>query len=145
MAYARPRQERYIKTAKGKAAINRSRTKEQKKLRSTLEGRITLRYRKIKCEWGKYVADWWLKQKPICFMCGPEVIYEKAPSRKNGRQNKNELAIDHDHKYSKKDYRKNPNLEPRGLLCQRHNMAFGQFGENIDEFKRAIKYKRKYG
>ena len=31
MAYARARQERYVKTAKGKAAINRSRKKEQKK------------------------------------------------------------------------------------------------------------------
>ena len=53
MAYARERQERYIKTKKGKEAINRSRKKEQALLRSTLEGRITLRYRKIKCEWGQ--------------------------------------------------------------------------------------------
>ena len=42
MAYARKRQETYVNTAKGKEAINRSRKKEQTKLRSTLEGRITL-------------------------------------------------------------------------------------------------------
>ena len=52
MAYARASQERYVKTAKGKEAINRCRTKEQKKLRSTLEGRIKLKYRKYKCDHG---------------------------------------------------------------------------------------------
>ena len=82
MAYARARQEKYIKTDKGKAAINRSRKKEQKKLRSTSEGREKLKYRKYKCEHGKDVADWWWKQKPICFICGKKVKYEKAPSRK---------------------------------------------------------------
>ena len=137
MAYARARQERYVKTAKGKEAINRSRTKEQKKLRSTLEGRIKLKYRKYKCEHGKDVADWWLKQKPICFICGPKVKYEKAPSRKNGRNNLGELVIDHNHS--------NKNFIPRHLLCQRHNLAYGMFEENIDQLKRAIKYKRKYG
>jgi len=136
MGYTRARQEKYIKTEKGKAAINRSRKKEQKKLRSTSEGRITLRYRKIKCEHGKDVADWWLKQKAMCYICGPKVIYEKAPSRKNGRRNSDELVIDHDH--SKKKF------IPRHLLCQRHNLGFGQFGENIEEFKRAIKYKKKF-
>ena len=137
MAYARARQERYVKTAKGKAAINRSRKKEQKKLRSTSEGRKKLKYRKIKCERGKDVADLWLQQKAICYICGPKVIYEKAPSRKNGRKNSAELVIDHDH--SKKEF------IPRGLLCQRHNLAYGMFKENIEEFNRAIKYKRRYG
>ena len=137
MAYARARQEKYIKTDKGKAAINRSRKKEQKKLRSTSEGRENLKYRKYKCEHGKDVADWWWKQKPICFICGKKVKYEKAPSRKKERSNLNELVIDHNH--SKKKF------IPRHLLCQRHNLAYGMFNENIEELKRAIKYKRKYG
>ena len=136
MAYARARQERYVKTAKGKAAINRSRKKEQKKLRSTSEGREKLRYRKIKCERGKDVADWWLKQKAMCYICGPKVIYEKAPSRKNGRSNLDELVIDHNHS--------NKKFIPRGLLCQRHNLGYGMFNENIEELKRAIKYKKRY-
>ena len=137
MAYARARKEKYIKTAKGKAAINRSRKKEQNKLRSTSEGREKLRYRKIKSRYGENIADWWLKQKAMCYICGPKVIYEKAPSRKNGRKNSAELVIDHDH--SKKEF------IPRGLLCQRHNLAYGMFKENIEEFNRAIKYKRRYG
>ena len=136
MAYAVARQEKYIRTEKGKAAINRSRKKEQKKLRSKEKGRITLRYRKIKCEHGKSVADWWMKQDAICYMCGKDVIYEKAPSRKNGSSHLKELVIDHDH--SKKKF------IPRGLLCQRHNLGFGMFKENIEELKRAIKYKRKF-
>ena len=93
MAYARARQEKYIKTDKGKAAINRSRKKEQKKLRSTSEGREKLKYRKYKCEHGKDVADWWWKQKHICFICGKKVKYEKAPSRKKERSNLNSGAI----------------------------------------------------
>ena len=143
MAYARERQERYIKTKKGKEAINRSRKKEQALLRSTLEGRITLRYRKIKCEWGKGVADWWFKQEPTCFVCGPDILYEKAPTRKKGRSNLAELVIDHDHKYTRKDYRNNSNLLPRGLLCQRHNLALGMVKESADELRRMIAYKEK--
>jgi hypothetical protein len=143
MAYARERQERYIKTKKGKEARNRSAKKEQAKLRSTLEGRITLRYRKIKCEWGKNVADWWLEQEPICPVCGPDILYEKAPTRKKGRNNLNELVIDHNHKYTRKDYRNNFNLLPRGLLCQRHNLALGMVKESTDELRRMIDYKKK--
>ena len=137
MAYARARQERYVKTAKGKAAINRSRKKEQNKLRSTSEGREKLRYRKIKSRYGEKIADWWWEQDPICFMCSDKVKYEKAPSRKNGRRNSAELVIDHNH--SKKEF------IPRGLLCQKHNLAYGMFNENIEELQRAIEYKRRYG
>ena len=143
MGYARERQERYVKSEKGKEAINRSRKKEQAKLRSTLEGRITLRYRRIKCEWGKTVADWWFKQEPTCFVCGPDVLYEKAPTRKKGRSNLTELVIDHDHKYTRKDYRNNLNLLPRGLLCQRHNLGAGMFKERSIELERMIEYLNK--
>jgi len=136
MAYSRARQERYVKTKKGKAAHSRASKKYMEKKRKSLEGRIDIKYVKTKCEHGKEVADWWLKQKSICYMCGPKVIYEKAPTRKNGRSNSDELVIDHDH--SKKKF------IPRGLLCQRHNLGFGMFKENIEELKRAIKYKRKF-
>ena len=50
MVYARERQKRYINTDKGKLAHTRSCVKEQKKLRGTEEGRIILRYRKVKCD-----------------------------------------------------------------------------------------------
>jgi len=136
MAYAVARQEKYIRTEKGKAAHNRSCNKYLKKKRGSLKGRIDLKYNKIKCDHGKSVADWWMKQDPVCYMCGKGVIYEKAPSRKNGRKNSDELVIDHDH--SKKKF------IPRHLLCQRHNLGFGMFKENIEELKRAIKYKRKF-
>ena len=143
MAYARKRQETYVNTVKGKVAINKSRKKEQTKLRSTLEGRITLRYRKVKCEWGKGVADWWLKQEPKCVMCDKDVLYNKAPSRKKGRSNLAELVIDHDHKYTRKDYRNNPELLPRGLICQRHNLTLGMIKENVTELRRMIAYLKK--
>ena len=145
MAYARERQERYIKTKKGKEAINRSRKKEQALLRSTLEGRITLRYRKIKCEWGKGVADWWFKQEPTCFVCGPDILYEKAPTRKKGRSNLAELVIDHDHKYTQKQYKKSKTLLPRGLLCHACNIAYGLTEEKIKTLKNMIAYKKKHG
>ena len=143
MVYARERQERYINTDKGKLAHTRSCVKEQKKLRGTEEGRIILRYRKIKCEWGETVAKWWLKQEPICPVCGPDITYNKAPTRKKGRSNLAELVIDHDHKYTRKDYRNNSNLLPRGLLCQRHNLALGMVKESIKELRRMIAYKEK--
>ena len=122
MTYARARQEKYVNTEKGKEAATRSKLKHQSKLRSTEEGRIKLKYRKVKCEHGKDVADWWLKQKPLCYICGKNVSYEKAPSRKKGRSNLNELVIDHN-----------------------HNLGYGMFQENIEQLQRAIEYKRRYG
>jgi len=140
MVYARARQERYIKTEKGKEAIKRSREKEAATLRASPDGRITLRYRKIKCEWGKTVADWWLKQGTHCPACGPHVLYDKAPTRIKGRSNESELVIDHDHQYTRKDYRNNSDLLPRGILCHRHNLALGMFKERKLELERMIEY-----
>ena len=137
MTYARARQEKYVNTEKGKKAATRSKLKHQSKLRSTEEGRIKLKYRKVKCEHGKDVADWWLKQKPLCYICGKNVLYEKAPSRKKSRSNLDELVIDHNHDVKK--------FTPRHLLCQRHNLGYGMFQENIEQLQRAIEYKRRYG
>ena len=137
MTYARARQEKYVNTKKGKAAATRSKLKHQSKLRSTEEGRIKLKYRKVKFEHGKDVADWWLKQKPLCYICGKNVLYEKAPSRKKSRSNLDELVIDHNHDVKK--------FTPRHLLCQRHNLGYGMFQENIEQLQRAIEYKRRYG
>ena len=140
MAYARERQGRYVNTIKGKEASTRCKKKHQAKLRSTPEGRITLRYRRIKCEWGVTVADWWFKHSSTCFVCGPNILYDKAPTRKKGRSNFTELVIDHHHKYTKKDYKNNLNLLPRGILCQRHNLALGMFKERKLELERMIEY-----
>ena len=89
------------------------------------------------------MANWWLKQEPICTVCGPDITYNKAPTRKKGRSNLAELVIDHDHKYTRKDYRNNSNLLPRGLLCQRHNLALGMVKESTEELRRMIAYKEK--
>ena len=141
MAYANKRQERYVKTKKGKEAINRSRKKEQKKLRSVPEGRVTLRYRRIKSVWGESVANWWLGKEPICEICGT-IFQEKAPKRKNKNQpnfNK-ESVIDHDHQYKKKDFKENPSLLPRGLLCNSCNLLLGHAKDNVQILKSAIRY-----
>lgn len=69
MAYARERQERYVKTEKGKVAHLRSALKYQKEKRSHEEGRMILRLQKIKCRWGQSVADWYKEQKPMCQIC----------------------------------------------------------------------------
>jgi len=145
MVYARARQERYIKTEKGKEAIKRSREKEAAALRASPDGRITLRYRKIKCEWGKTVADWWLKQGTHCPACGPHVLYDKAPTRIKGRSNESELVIDHDHKYTQQQYKKSKTLLPRGLLCHACNIALGLMEEKIKVLKNMIAYIKKHG
>ena len=126
MAYARARQERYINTEKGKAAHLRSVTKEQKKLRSTEEGRMILRLRKIKCRWGKAVADWYEEQEPMCQSCKKSVL--KAPE--NSKDKKNQAVIDHDHKTGKL----------RGLLCHQCNVGIGNFKDSIDTMLNAILY-----
>ena len=126
MAYARARQERYIKTEKGKAAHLRSVIKDQKKKRSTEEGRMILRLRKIKCRWGQAVADWYEEQKPMCKICGK--IVHKAPE--NSKDKKNQAVIDHDHKTG----------ELRGLLCHQCNVGIGNFKDDIDRMLNAILY-----
>ena len=73
MAYARARQERYVKTAKGKAAHLRSVTKNRKKKQQEVGGRLELRLRKIRSERGEVAAVWFEKQKPMCKICGKTV------------------------------------------------------------------------
>ena len=136
MAYARARQERYINTEKGKAAHLRSVLKDQKKKRSTEEGRMVLRLRKIKCRWGQAVADWYEEQEPMCKICGKTVL--KAPE--NSKDKQDQAVIDHDHTYTAKDYRNNPDLKPRGLLCHQCNVGIGNFKDDIDKLMRAILY-----
>ena len=136
MAYARERQERYIKTEKGRLAHLRSCAKEQKKLRATDEGRMILRLRKIKCRWGQSVADWYKEQKPMCQICGKSVL--KAPE--NSQDKQDQAVIDHDHIYTAKDYRNNAELKPRGLLCHQCNVGIGNFKDSIDRMLNAIMY-----
>ena len=136
MAYAVARQERYRNTEKGKAAHLRSCVKEMKKLHSTEEGRLVLRLRKIKCRWGQAVADWYKEQEPMCKICGKNV--NKSPE--NSRDKQDQAVIDHDHCYTEKDYRNNPDLKPRGLLCHQCNVGIGNFKDNIDRMLNAILY-----
>ena len=136
MAYARERQERYVKTEKGKAAHLRSALKYQKEKRSHEEGRMILRLQKIKCRWGQSVADWYKEQKPMCQICDKNVL--KAP--KNSQSKQDQAVIDHDHIYTAKDYRNKPELKPRGLLCHQCNVGLGNFKDSTNRMLNAIMY-----
>ena len=136
MAYKRPRQERYVNTEKGRAAHLRCVKKDRDRLRSTEEGRLVLRLRKIKSTWGQAVADWYEKQKPMCQSCKKSVL--KAPE--NSKDKQDQAVIDHDHTYTAKDYRNNLELKPRGLLCHQCNVGIGNFKDSIDKMLNAILY-----
>ena len=126
MAYARARQERYVKTAKGKAAHLRSVTKDRKKKQQEEGGRLELRLRKIRSERGEAAAVWFEKQKPMCKICGKTV--HKAPE--NSKDKQNQAVIDHDHKTGKL----------RGLLCHQCNVGIGNFKDDINRLMNAILY-----
>ena len=126
MAYARARQERYVKTAKGKVAHLRSCTKDRKKKQQEEGGRLELRLRKIRSERGEAAAVWFEKQKPMCKICGKTV--HKAPE--NSKDKQNQAVIDHDHKTGKL----------RGLLCHQCNVGIGNFKDSIDRLMNAILY-----
>ena len=126
MAYARKRQERYIKTAKGKAAHLRSVTKERKKKQQEVGGRLELRLRKIRSERGEDAAIWFEKQKSMCRICGKTV--HKAPE--NSKDKQDQAVIDHDHKTGKL----------RGLLCHQCNVGLGNFKDSTNRMLNAIMY-----
>ena len=126
MIYAVARQERYVKTAKGKAAHLRSVTKDRKKKQQEVSGRLELRLRKIRSERGEAAAVWFKKQKPMCKICGKTV--HKAPE--NSKDKKNQAVIDHDHKTG----------ELRGLLCHQCNVGIGNFKDDVNILMNAILY-----
>ena len=126
MAYAVARQERYVKTEKGKAAHLRSCTKNRKKNQQKEGGRMELRLRKIRSERGEDAVVWFEKQKSVCKICGKTV--HKAPE--NSKDKKNQAVIDHDQKTG----------ELRGLLCHQCNVGIGNFKDDIDRLMNAILY-----
>lgn len=135
------RNRRYRATKKGRKKHNEVNKKYIDRLKKTEEGRITLKLRKIKAMYNEKTSLWWLKKKPICEICGKK-FKEKAPKRtKNNKPNfLKELVIDHDHKNKHKDFKKNPNLLPRGLLCNPCNMMLGIIKDDIKILKSSIKY-----
>ena len=126
MAYARKRQERYIKTATGKAAHLRSVTKERKKKQLEVGGRLELRLRKIRSERGEDAAIWFEKQKSMCRICGKTV--HKAPE--NSKDKQDQAVIEHDHKTGKL----------RGLLCHQCNVGLGNFKDDVSRLVNAMLY-----
>ena len=105
------RMARYRNTDKGRVAHNKGQIKYIENLKKTISGRIKVRYGKIQSLWGRTVADWWIDQRCQCKICNKQ-FYEKAPVRakKNAPDWDREMVIDHDHRYSKKDFKNNSNL-----------------------------------
>ena len=69
-------------------------------------------------------------------------FYEKAPVRakKNAPDWDREMVIDHDHRYSKKDFKNNSNLLPRGMLCNKCNLLLGIAKDDIQRLQSCIDY-----
>tara|TARA_R100000781_G_C4059408_1_gene120480 strand:- start:200 stop:631 length:432 start_codon:yes stop_codon:yes gene_type:complete len=143
MAVSNKRQARYLATPKGKAAARKSKLKSQKEKRLTAKGRLELRIIKIRSTWGNRIAKWFEKQESICAIC--EKKKDKAPAQIKGRGRSNQLVIDHDHKYTRQQYKKSKTLLPRGLLCHACNIAYGLTEEKIKTLKNMIAYKKKHG
>ena len=108
MAVSNKRQARYLATPKGKAAARKSKLKSQKEKRLTAKGRLELRIIKIRSTWGNRIAKWFEKQESICAIC--EKKKDKAPAQIKGRGRSNQLVIDHDHKYTRQQYKKSKTL-----------------------------------
>ena len=143
MPFARAREARDRATKKGREAHNRSTRNYNKKRRAHPGGRIEMKHEKIAAVWGKHLVPWFVSQPPYCRICGPEILYNKyAQRKKNEGPNEKELAIDHDHRWTTEDFKNNPKLKPRGLLCHKHNRGLGHFNDSIEEIERALEYLR---
>ena len=135
------RNRRYRATEKGRQKHNEVQRNYISRLKTSRDGRIKLRMQKIKAMYNEKTSLWWLKKKPACDICGKK-FKEKAPKRTiDNRPNfTTELVIDHDHKYKRKDFKENPDLLPRGLLCNPCNIMLGIIKDNVQTLKSSIKY-----
>jgi len=121
---------KYNKTEKSKIANKnyniRHNYKGQKKWIKSEKGKISYRNRRLKKEFGITIEiyDKMLQQQNYC--CAVCNTHESEFQRR--------LHVDHCHETNK----------VRGLLCVRCNNALGQFKDNIDLFKSAIKYLKEF-
>ena len=108
----------YQNTTKGKEVHKKSINKYQQ----TAKGKLTARRASLKAIYG-IAGDEYDKllesQKGHCALCG------MSP-----KDNRKRLAVDHNHVTGK----------VRGLLCDRCNKGLGNFKDNIEVLKKAIKY-----
>ena len=73
----------------------------------------------------EYYNDLYTKQKGLCAIC-------LQPETATVKQTLRTLSVDHCHKTGK----------IRGLLCKSCNVGLGYFEDDVDSFKRALKYLR---
>jgi hypothetical protein len=97
-------------------------------------GKVESRLRRnLKSSYGITPEDYELileKQNKVCKICGLPETRITRPNAKAFLDLPPRLAVDHDHKTGK----------IRGLLCHKCNVGLGNFNDNLELLKNAIKY-----
>ena len=124
--------------------------KENPKLLLSVKGRRYLKFLAVADQWGAGVAQWFFTKPECCEICERKLTFEYVPNgatnpfipKKDRVNNFDTLpAIDHDHKLgTSRDFRKNPFLKPRGLLCQHCNRGLGCFKDDLKLLKKSVEY-----
>ena len=124
--------------------------KENPELLSSVKGRRYLKFLSVADHWGARVAQWFFTKPECCEICERKLTFEYVPNgatnsfvpKKDRINNFDTLpAIDHDHKLgTSSDFKKNPFLKPRGLLCQHCNRGLGCFKDDLKLLKKSVEY-----
>ena len=124
--------------------------KENPELLSSVKGRRYLKFLSVADQWGARVAQWFFTKPECCEICERKLTFEYVPNgatnpfipKKDRVNNFDTLpAVDHDHKLgTSRDFRKNPFLKPRGLLCQHCNRGLGCFKDDLELLKKSVEY-----